>query len=259
MYLFKKSPTKISDNTPKTWFLGGIILFIAAAFITSVLTIFIYRFVNPNITMLMLNKHYKALRDGKKSAINKDWVNLESVSPNMVLAAVAAEDNRFIEHWGFDFESIQKAMESNKKGRRLKGASTISQQTAKNLFLWPRRSWLRKGLEAYFTIGMEALWSKKRIMEVYLNIAEFGIGVYGVEAAAKMYFNKPSSLLNKYQAAILTTVLPNPTKRNPSHPSAYMLRYQQRVLWNMANIRTVDFDKSETEVAKKKSNTQRKK
>jgi len=258
MYPFNRKKKVINDFTPKTWFLRGILVFVSSVLITTTLSLLIYRWVNPNLTILMVSKHYKALKEGKNSKINKDWVNINLVSPNMVLAAVAAEDNNFLNHWGFDIKSIRKAMESNKKGRKLKGASTISQQTAKNMFLWPRRSWIRKGFEAYFTICMEALWSKKRIMEVYLNIAEFGSGVYGVEAAAQKYYKKPSQSLNKMQAAMLTTVLPNPTKRNPTKASAYMIRYQQRVLWNMNNIGSVEFSNPEKEIVVRKSKTKSK-
>lgn len=217
-------------------------MLISAAFISSLLSVLIYRWVNPGLTLLMVNKHLESFKQGKESKIRKDWVKFEKISASMVLAAISAEDNQFMEHWGFDFKSIKSAMKSNKKGRRIKGASTITQQTAKNLCLWPKRSWIRKGFEVYFTLAIEVLWSKKRIIEVYLNIAEFGKGIYGVEIASQKYFKKPAISLNKYQSSMLSTVLPNPTKRNPVKPSSYMYRYQQRILRNMANNKSVDFN-----------------
>jgi len=158
----------------------------------------------------------------------------------MILAAVAAEDNRFMVHRGFDWESIRQAWEYNRKGKKIRGASTISQQTAKNVFLWPERSWVRKGLEAYFTVLIEFFWTKERILEVYLNVAEMGKGIYGVEAAAREYYGKPASHLTRHEAAMIATTLPAPSKRNPARPSSYMKRYQRRILWNMNNLGEID-------------------
>jgi len=236
----KRKP--IIEFTTKTLLIRGLTIFILAFFITSILGVLIYRWINPNITMLMVIRHYETLFTKENSSIQKDWVKVDDVSKSMVLATVAAEDSKFLTHWGFDFELIKEAMKYNQKSQRVKGASTISQQTAKNIFLWPKRSWVRKGFEAYFTILMEGLWTKRRIMEVYLNIVEFGKGVYGVETAAKKFYKKNASQLNRYDAAMLTTVLPSPAKRNPSKPSRYMYSYQQRVLWNMSTIGSIDFD-----------------
>jgi len=217
--------------------------------ITTVLTTILYSFINPPITQLMVLKRLEP----KSNSIKKKWVNIKHISPNMVLAACAAEDNKFMIHNGFDWESIHKAVKHNKKGKRIRGASTISQQTAKNVFLWPNRSWIRKGFETYFTALIELFWSKKRIMEVYLNVAEFGNGIYGVEAASNAYFKKPASELNRYEAAMLATVLPNPTKRNPSRPSNYMRLYQRKILWNMNNLGPIDLeDKPNTNTKTKK-------
>lgn len=217
-------------------------MMVYAFILASLLGVIIYRWVNPNITMLMVIRHYESLFDGKSSSIQKDWESIDNISPNMVLAAVAAEDSKFLSHWGFDFELIKEAMKHNQRSNRIKGASTISQQTAKNIFLWPRRSWIRKGFEAYFTVIMETFWSKKRIMEVYLNIVEFGKGVYGVEEASQKFYKKSAARLNRFEAAMLTTVLPRPSVRNPSNPSSYMYRYQERVLWGMSSIVSVDFN-----------------
>ena len=154
----------------------------------------------------------------------------------MIQAVVAAEDNRFLEHWGIDVEAIEKAVEHNKRHRRKHGASTITQQTAKNVFLWPARTYTRKALEFYFTTMIELTWSKKRIMEVYLNVIETGDGIYGAEAAAQKYFHKPASKLTRGEAALIAAALPNPRKRNPAAPSDYLWRRQARILDLMNKI-----------------------
>lgn len=250
----RKSATSYSI---KSWSLKGLFMLVYAFILTSFLGVLIYRWVNPNLTMLMVIRHYEFLFEGKSSSIQKDWESIDNISSNMVLAAVAAEDSKFLTHWGFDFELIKQAIKHNERSKRIKGASTISQQTAKNIFLWPRRSWVRKGFEAYFTVIMESLWPKKRIMEVYLNIVEFGKGVYGVEEAAQKFYRKPAEKLNRLEAAMLTTVLPRPSVRNPANPSSYMYRYQERVLWGMSSIVSVDFDSdaSNPKVLRKKYKT----
>jgi monofunctional biosynthetic peptidoglycan transglycosylase len=154
----------------------------------------------------------------------------------MALAVVAAEDQKFPEHFGFDFEAIADAIEEGEKGRRLRGASTISQQVAKNLFLWESRSYLRKGLEAYFTVLIEALWSKTRILEMYLNIAQFGDGIYGVNAAAQTYFNKPPSALTIRESALLAAVLPNPVRFKVPAPSSYVQGRARKIERQMRNL-----------------------
>ena len=194
--------------------------------------------------MLMVIRHYESFFNDNPSKITKNWVSIDDISKSMILAAIAAEDSKFLTHWGFDFELIKEAAKHNQRSKRIKGASTISQQTAKNIFLWPKRSWVRKGVEAYFTLLMEGMWSKERIMEVYLNIVEFGKGVYGVDAAANKFYKKTALQLNCYDAAMLTTVLPSPAKRNPANPSRYMYSYQQRVLWNMSTIGSIDLKSS---------------
>ena len=166
---------------------------------------------------------------------HSDWVSMDEISPLMGLAVIAAEDQKFPEHWGFDVSAIEKALEHNERNeKRIRGASTLSQQTAKNLFLWDGRSWVRKGLEAGLTLGMETVWSKKRILTVYLNIAEFGDGVFGVEAAAQRYFHKPASRLSLSEAALLAAVLPNPLRFKANAPSGYV---RSRQAWIMRQMR----------------------
>lgn len=166
---------------------------------------------------------------------HSDWVSMDAISPMMGLAVIAAEDQKFPEHWGFDVAAIEKALAHNERHEnRVRGASTLSQQTAKNLFLWDGRSWLRKGLEAGLTVGIETVWSKKRILTVYLNIAEFGEGVFGVEAASQRYFNKPASRLTLSEAALLAAVLPNPIKFKADAPTGYV---RSRQAWIMRQMR----------------------
>lgn len=187
--------------------------FLLAGF--AVLQVLVLRVVPPFTSAFMLAS------DAPK--IRYDWVPMKRIAPVAGLAMVAAEDQKFPEHWGFDFEAIDKALDHNKRSRRVRGASTISQQTAKNLFLWSGRSYIRKGLEVGYTLLLETLWPKRRILEVYLNIAQFGPGIYGVEAAAQAYFRKPASRLNRHEAALLAAVLPNPVRLRVDRPSAYVL------------------------------------
>ena len=166
-----------------------------------------------------------------------DWVSMDEISPWMGLAVIAAEDQKFPEHWGFDVSAIEKALAHNERNEnRIRGASTLSQQTAKNLFLWDGRSWVRKGLEAGLTLGMETVWSKKRILTVYLNIAEFGDGIFGVEAAAQRYFHKPASRLSLSEAALLAAVLPNPLRFKANAPSGYVRSRQAWIIRQMRQL-----------------------
>ena len=166
---------------------------------------------------------------------HSDWVSMDEISVWMGLAVIAAEDQKFPEHWGFDVSAIEKALAHNERNEnRIRGASTLSQQTAKNLFLWDGRSWVRKGLEAGLTLGMETVWSKKRILTVYLNVAEFGDGIFGVEAAAQRYFHKPASRLSLSEAALLAAVLPNPMRFKADAPSGYV---RSRQAWIMRQMR----------------------
>lgn len=161
----------------------------------------------------------------------------------MIQAVVASEDNRFRDHHGFDMQAIKKAADYNKKHRRKRGASTISQQVAKNVFLWPARTWIRKGFEVYFTFLIETIWSKKRIMVVYLNVIETGNGIYGVEAASRKYFNKPALKLTRGESALIAACLPNPRKRNPARPTPYLLRRQAKIMDLMRKIGPLEFGK----------------
>jgi monofunctional glycosyltransferase len=208
---------------------------------SSIVSVLIFRFVPIPFTPLMLIRVAEQLSDGQSMKMKKDWTCLEDMSSNLPLAVICSEDQKFTEHFGFDFEAIQKAYKSNKKSKRVKGASTISQQVAKNVFLWPGRSYLRKGLEVYFTVLIEICWSKERIAEVYLNVAEMGKGIYGAEAASRTYFKCGASKLTKDQAAWLACILPNPRKYSPNNPTAYL---QQRHAWirqNMKAMQKVDW------------------
>ena len=170
-----------------------------------------------------LGGYYMASEWWRLGDIQRDWVGMDAISPHLARAVMAAEDAKFCDHWGFDIEQIEKALAERARGR-VRGASTISQQVAKNVFLWHGRSWLRKGLEAGFTLMIEAIWTKRRILEVYLNVAEFGEGVFGAEAAARHYWGKPAAELTLAQAARLAAVLPDPKDRNPRADSAFMNR-----------------------------------
>jgi monofunctional glycosyltransferase len=215
---------------------------IAIAFFTlSLLPVILFRFVPPPVTPLMVTRAFERASEDKKPLIQKDWVRLEKISPFMIQAVVASEDNRFLEHWGIDVQAIEKAVEHNKRYRRKHGASTITQQTAKNVFLWPARTYTRKAFEFYFTTMIELTWSKKRIMEMYLNVIEMGDGIYGAEAASQKYFHKPASKLTQGEAALIAAALPNPRKRNPAAPSPYMLKRQARILDLMNKIPPVKF------------------
>jgi monofunctional biosynthetic peptidoglycan transglycosylase len=206
----------------------------------SIFSVILFRFLPPPVTPLMIIRYISNdVKDGERQ-IEKKWVGIENISPNMILAAVAAEDNKFSDHFGFDWEAIQKAKEINKYSYIKHGASTITQQTAKNLFLIPSRTYLRKGFEVYFTFLLEVFWSKKRIMEVYLNIVELGNGIYGIEAASQKYFHKPALKLTRNESALMVAALPNPRKRNPARPNGYMYYYQGRVLDIMQKIGKVE-------------------
>ena len=206
-------------------FFKRLFLIIAILFGMSVFSVIAYRFIPVYFTPLMV---MKAISPGY--GINHQWVPLEQISKHMQKAVVRSEDGKFFIHYGFDFEAIKKAQEYNKKHKRKKGASTITQQTAKNVFLWPSRTYIRKGIEAYFTVLMELFWSKDRIMEVYLNVIELGPGIYGVEAASKKFFKKSASKLTVGEAALLTAVLPNPIRLKAGRPSAYVLKRQEQII-----------------------------
>ena len=204
----------------------GVALFrtIVAAVVLSVLAVLVLRWLPPPTSAFIVQRQFQAWwEDEANFRLRREWVGWSEVSPELPIALVASEDQKFPEHHGFDWDAIESALERNREGHRVHGASTISQQTAKNLFLWPGRSWLRKGMEAWFTVLIETLWPKRRILEVYLNVAEFGDGIYGAEAASRAYFRKPAAHLSAHEAALLAAVLPSPRKLHPDRPSRYVL------------------------------------
>jgi monofunctional biosynthetic peptidoglycan transglycosylase len=221
------------------WVLYLVILYFGITF----LSVILYRFINPPFTPLMIIRAAGQIAHGEPVKLKKHWVPLDGMSLSLPLAVVSSEDNRFLEHHGFDMEAIEKAQDYNEryKGKKFIGASTISQQTAKNVFLWPQRSWLRKGLEVYFTFLIELIWNKKRILEVYLNVIEMGKGIYGVEEASQLYFGKTAVSLNRSESAMLAAILPNPLRWDPRFPTNYLLSRQEWILWNMENIGKLDF------------------
>jgi len=202
----------------------------------SIFLVVVFKWVPVPFTPLMISRAIDQKWDGQEMTASHDWVPLEEISKNMQKAVIASEDANFLTHNGFDFDAIRKAMENNEKGKRLKGGSTISQQTAKNVFLWQGRSYLRKGLEAYFTVLIEFIWGKERIMEVYLNSIEMGTGVYGVEAAAKHWYGKTATDLSKREAAGIAAILPNPRKFKASNSSTYIERRKTRIVRHMRHI-----------------------
>lgn len=207
-----------------------ILKWLAVGFLAiSVLSVMVYRWVPVYVTPLMLIRCGESIIDGKTPAIHHRWVPLEEMSKYMPVAVIASEDANFLSHHGFDFDAIRSAAKDMKKGKRRRGASTISQQTAKNVFLTPSSTWLRKGLEAYFTVLIELLWSKERIMEVYLNSIEMGPQIYGVEAVALRHFGCQASELTRANCALIAATLPNPLKFSSLKPSRYMRKRQKQI------------------------------
>jgi monofunctional glycosyltransferase len=201
------------------------------------LMVLVLRFVPPASSAFMLERRLKALTHGEHNfAIRYEWVPLEKISPQLPLALIASEDQKFPVHHGFDVQAIETALDEADAGERLRGASTISQQTAKNLFLWGGHSFVRKGLEAYFTVLLEITWPKRRILEVYTNVAEFGDGIYGAGAAARQFFNKSAAQLSPRDAAILASVLPNPKKLHAERPSTYVQNHADWVERQMRQL-----------------------
>jgi monofunctional biosynthetic peptidoglycan transglycosylase len=224
----------------KSW-LGRIAraaLWLALIFaLMSVGPVLLFRWVDPPYSAFMAEAQIDAwMRRDSTYHFRRSWADLQHISPNLPLAVVASEDQKFPEHWGFDVEAIEKAYAMNQHSHRVHGASTISQQVAKNLFLWSGRSYFRKGLEAYFTVLIETCWPKRRILEIYLNIAEFGYGTYGAEAAAQRFFHKSAARLTRSDAAVLAAVLPNPEHFSASAPSRYV---QQRREWILGQMQAL--------------------
>jgi monofunctional biosynthetic peptidoglycan transglycosylase len=193
-----------------------------AFFVVSIVSVVVYKWVPVPITPLMLIRDVEQLKNDKGVIMEHDWVPLEEISPKLQLAVVCSEDQNYLKHFGVDWGAIQKAMKENEKGKRVRGGSTITQQTAKNVFLWQGRSYLRKGLELWFTLLIEVFWSKERIMEVYLNSIEMGNGIYGAEAAAQHWFHKSAKKLSKDEAAAIAAILPNPLRYKANPANGYL-------------------------------------
>ena len=214
-----------------------VIVFVAA----SLFGVLLFKFVNPPFTWLMIQRGFERKADGKDWKVDKQWVDFDQIADPMKRAAVAAEDQSFLENHGFDFKAIERAIQKNAKSKKLIGGSTITQQTAKNVFLYPGRSIVRKGFEAWFTILIEAFWTKKRIMEVYLNVIEIGDGIYGIEAASQAYFHKPASQLTKRQAAAIAVIFPSTLKWSATKPTRYLRHRQYLIMKNMRRLGPLEF------------------
>lgn len=212
------------------WFLG-----------ISILSVLIFKWVPIPSTPLMAIRAIENKLDGNDMICSHDWVPIAEISTNLQKAVIASEDANFLTHHGFDFKAIEKAMKNNEKGKKLKGGSTISQQTAKNVFLWQGRSYVRKGLEAYFTVLIELIWGKQRIMEVYLNSIEMGNGVYGAEAASKYWYRKSAVSLTKQEAAGIAAILPNPRKFKATNSSSYINRRKGRIVKHMSFVGELEY------------------
>lgn len=211
---------------------GLVILFFASSIFFTIL----YRWLPVPLTPLMVIRLAQQAGHGEKVRLRKHWVGLNEMSRYLPVAVIASEDQRFLQHHGFDFSAIQQAVGEHERTGRRRGASTISQQTAKNVFLWPESSWLRKGLEVYFTALIELCWSKERIMEVYLNVIEMGDGVYGAEAVAQLHFGCSAGELTRNQCALIAASLPNPLKLDSARPSRYLMRRQKAVMTQMKHV-----------------------
>jgi monofunctional biosynthetic peptidoglycan transglycosylase len=202
----------------------------------SIVVVVAFRWAPVPMTSFMVGERLAARDDDRPLVQKQVWVPWERISPHAAVAVIAAEDQKFPVHGGFDYESIERAMADAGRGRRLRGASTISQQVAKNLFLWSGQSWLRKGLEAWFTVWIELFWPKQRILEVYLNVAQFGRGTWGVEAAGQRFFGKSAATLTRHEAALLAAVLPSPTRYRVVNPGPYVRQRQQWILGQMNRL-----------------------
>ena len=212
-------------------------------FASSLLAVIVYKWVPVPVTPLMLIRCCQQMSKGEKIRLKFHWVKLdEEITPELVLAVVASEDQKFLSHNGFDLDAISLAWEERVEGKRKRGASTISQQTAKNVFLWPGGGWFRKGLEAYFTILIELIWNKHRIMEVYLNVIEMGDGIYGADALAWQHFGRSADRLTRANCALIAATLPNPLKYSSKNPSKYMLRRQTQIMQQMKNLGSIKWE-----------------
>lgn len=222
-----------------------IIKWVAVAFVSStVLAVVALRFLPVVATPLMFIRMVEQVADGRIPRLHHRWVSIDRMSPDMPRAAMAGEDARFLQHHGFDFKAIESAAKHNQKATTKHGASTISQQTAKNVFLWPGRTWVRKGLEAYFTVLIELFWSKERIMEVYLNSIEMGDGIYGLDAVAEWHFGTTAAGLTRRQCATIAATFPNPRRYNSAQPDSYVRKHTEKILRNMRFVETWSKEKA---------------
>ena len=207
----------------------------------SILLVVLFKWIPVPFTPLMITRAIEQKMDGQEMTCSHDWVPLEDISVNLQKAVIASEDGNFLKHNGFDFKAMQKAFKNNNRGKKLKGGSTISQQTAKNVFLWQGRSYIRKGFEAYFTFLIELVWGKERIMEVYLNSIEMGNGVYGAEAAAEHWYKKDAKNLTKIQAAGIAAILPNPRKYKATNSSSYIEKRKGKIVRIMNHVGRLEY------------------
>jgi len=201
--------------------------------VVSIGSVVIFRWLPVPVTPLMLSRCVEQKMNGKEMKMKKEWVSFDKIAPDLQLAVVCSEDQNFLKHHGFDYEAIERAIDYNDTHSHKRGASTISQQTAKNVFLWQGRSWIRKGLEVYFTFLIECFWSKERIMAVYLNVIEMGDGVYGAQAASREYFHKDASKINRLECATIAATLPNPRIFHADRPDAFVLRRRTWIISQM--------------------------
>jgi len=237
----KSTSKKISFGKRIFNFFKWILKFAIFFFVSTVLLVFSMRWINPVTSSIMVQRQISGLFKGEFELIKYHWVDYDDVSKFMPIAIVAAEDQNFPNHFGFDFKQIEKALKENKRGRRVRGASTITQQVAKNLFLWEGKSFVRKGIEAYFTLLIELLWDKQRILEVHMNIAEMGDKIFGVGTASVAYFKKPAAGLNIRQAALLAAILPNPKKYSAVKPSGYVRGRQNWIVRQINSLGGADY------------------
>lgn len=215
--------------------------FLLLMFLSSVIIVFLLRWINPITSSVMVQRQIQSIFNGDFDYIKYSWIDYDNCSPYLPIAFVAAEDQNFPEHFGFDVREIKKALKQYERGRRIRGASTITQQVAKNLFLWEGKSFIRKGIEAYFTVLIELLWDKKRILEVYMNIAEFGDMIFGVKMASLAYYKKLPAKVSPAQAALLAAVLPNPRRYSVFKPSGYVRGRQNWILKQMNSLGGPDY------------------
>ncbi len=211
-------------------------------FLFSIFMVIVFKWVPVPMTPLMVIRSVQQYQDDKEVVLKHDWVSKDEISRNLKLAVICSEDQNFLNHNGFDMKAIEKAIEFNKAGKRVRGASTISQQTAKNVFLWPHRSWFRKGLEAYFTFLIEVFWSKERILEVYLNSIEMGDGIYGAEAASQHWFKKPATKLSRSEAAAIAAILPNPRVYRARPATNYIQGRKNWIVRQMGYFGPLEFE-----------------